>query len=113
LLTSLPAALQQAAARGETETFVIGGGEIYALALPLTGRLYLTEVDTLAGCDVFFPDWNPDGWVELERQSIPAGPDDDFASTFRLLERESPWPGESRPPARPPYTGGQDQDLPG
>src|SRR5262245_58004248 len=39
---SLPAALEAAAAAGDEEVFVVGGGEIYQLALPLAQRLYLT-----------------------------------------------------------------------
>ncbi len=38
------------------EVFVIGGGSIYAAALPFADRLYLTEIDReCADADVFFP----------------------------------------------------------
>jgi dihydrofolate reductase len=43
--------------RGETELFVIGGGEIYAQALPFCQCVYATEVDTIiTEADAFFPD---------------------------------------------------------
>ena len=43
-------------ADGASETFVIGGGELYAAALPYATRLYLTLVDATAeGVDAFFP----------------------------------------------------------
>ena len=39
------------------ETFVIGGGELYAAALPYATRLYLTLVDATADADTFFPEY--------------------------------------------------------
>ncbi|MFA6519383.1 MAG: dihydrofolate reductase [Candidatus Paceibacterota bacterium] len=44
-------------APGSNETFVIGGGELYAAALPYANRLYLTLVDDEAGADTFFPSY--------------------------------------------------------
>ena len=38
-------ALNLAKDNGEEEAFIIGGGQIYELALPLVHRIYLTEVD--------------------------------------------------------------------
>ena len=37
---------------------VIGGAEIYALALPLADELQLTEIDAVFPADTFFPAWN-------------------------------------------------------
>ncbi len=48
-------ALALAEKNGETEAFIGGGGEIFAQALPLAQRIYLTRVHTRAECDVFFP----------------------------------------------------------
>jgi len=45
-------------APGGDEIFVIGGGEIYAQALPLAHRLYLTLVDSDEPGDTFFPDYS-------------------------------------------------------
>ncbi len=42
-------------ATGSEETFIIGGGELYAAALPYATRLYLTLVDDTADADAFFP----------------------------------------------------------
>ena len=47
----------------EQEAFVIGGGQIYALFLPLADRLYLTEAE--AGdesADTYFPSFDPGEW---------------------------------------------------
>ncbi len=40
------------------EIFIIGGGEIYTAALPMTDRLYLTLVDAHEKANVFFPDYS-------------------------------------------------------
>lgn len=64
---SLQAALELAA--GE-ELMVIGGGEIYALSLPLATRMHLTHVDTeVAGADAFFPAFDPADWDIVGRQA--------------------------------------------
>lgn len=53
------------AACDSDELMVIGGGEIYALALPMADRMFLTHVDTqLAQADTYFPEvdallWQP------------------------------------------------------
>ena len=50
------------------EIFIIGGGEIYKQALPLTDKLYLTLVESDAEGDVFFHDWNKDFTHEVFRE---------------------------------------------
>ncbi|MEK7602577.1 MAG: dihydrofolate reductase [Patescibacteria group bacterium] len=55
---SLPEALSRAKdSEGADEIFVIGGGEIYKLALPFAERLYLTLVDDALEGDTYFPDY--------------------------------------------------------
>lgn len=52
---------------------VIGGGEIYALALPLATHLYLTHVDTVVSdADVHFPEYDPRQWQVDRREAHPA-----------------------------------------
>jgi dihydrofolate reductase len=47
-------------APGSDETFIIGGGELYAAALPYANRLYLTLINETAEADAFFPDYAKD-----------------------------------------------------
>jgi dihydrofolate reductase len=54
--TSLDAAL--ALTDGAERVFVIGGAQVYALALPLADELLLTELDADFDADVFFPPWD-------------------------------------------------------
>lgn len=57
---SLAEALAQC--RGLPEAFVIGGGQLYAEALPVADRLLITEVDLDARADTFFPAPDPGIW---------------------------------------------------
>lgn len=58
VVRSLDEALAKARSMDDEEIFVIGGGEIFKQALPLTDKLYLTLIDDKAdGADVFFPEY--------------------------------------------------------
>lgn len=49
--------------------FVIGGAEIYALALPLADTLHLTEIAAAFEGDAWFPEFDRSEWTELSRES--------------------------------------------
>ena len=69
-VASLAEAIATAAA---PELVVIGGGELYALALPQAARLHLTEVDAeVEGADAWFPAPDPARWREVAREHHPA-----------------------------------------
>ncbi len=50
------------------EIFIIGGGQIYELALPLANRLYLTEIKSSFEGDAFFPAIDKSVWKEVSRK---------------------------------------------
>ncbi len=50
------------------KAFVIGGADIYKLALPLATHLYITIVHADLQGDTYFPKWNKHEWKELERE---------------------------------------------
>ena len=62
--------LDEAVARaGDSDLCVIGGGEVYALALPRATHMHLTEVDaTTPDADTFFPTFDPRDWREIARE---------------------------------------------
>jgi dihydrofolate reductase len=66
---------------------VVGGAEIYALALPHVQRLYLTEVHTVPEGDAVFPSYDRSSFRELRRRDHQSGPDDEHSFTFIDLER--------------------------
>ncbi|MCW0453459.1 Dihydrofolate reductase type 3 [Xanthomonas sacchari] len=71
-VASLQAAIDAARAAGAAELAVIGGGDIFALTLPLADVLYLTHVDTVVdGADAHFPAFDPAQWEVVARQAHP------------------------------------------
>jgi dihydrofolate reductase len=61
-------ALDLAKQNGEKECFIIGGAEIYNLAMPYTTRLYLTEIDANVEGDTYFPTVDMTQWKEVSRR---------------------------------------------
>ncbi len=87
LVRSLEQALALAQAAGEDEVFVIGGGEIFAQALPLAQRIYLTNVKARLDCDTFFPPIDPAEWRLLEEFVHPADEKNQYDTLFQVYER--------------------------
>lgn len=88
---TLEAALDRArtvAATGEAvdEIMIIGGGQIYAQALPLLDRIYMTVVEMTVEGDTFFPSLPPGDWHETPDTELPAA-DGRPACRFVTLER--------------------------
>ena len=81
VVASLEDALRLARERDD-EPRVIGGAELYRLALPRATRLFFTEIDREVDGDTFFPAFDRDGWREVERR---AG--EDPTVSFVTLER--------------------------
>jgi dihydrofolate reductase len=67
----------------EPKVFVIGGGELYTLALPRADELVLTEVDADFDGDVFFPPWQQD-FTQVSREMHQSAGGTRFAyATYR------------------------------
>jgi len=64
--TSLDAAL--ALAGSVPLVHVVGGAEIYELAMPLADELQLTELDAEFPADTFFPPWDRRRFIEVARE---------------------------------------------
>jgi dihydrofolate reductase len=77
-------AKEVAQSRGDDELFVIGGGEIYKQALPLSDRIYLTEIDMDADGDTIFPEFGNE--FELVHDDPREGPP---AFRFRTYQKNS------------------------
>jgi dihydrofolate reductase len=85
---SLAAALDLAAA--SERVFVIGGAEVYAVALPRADELELTEIDAVFPADTFFPAWDRNVFRQTSReaQTAPEGLRYSFASYRRTAPGE-------------------------
>lgn len=71
-----------AACADRERLFVIGGAQIYALALPLADRLLLTEVDASIEGDAFFPSFDRSAFAEIGRRHQARDADNDHAADF-------------------------------
>jgi len=70
------------------ELCVIGGGEVYVLAMPRATRLHLTWIDTeTVDADAFFPNFNAIDWRETFREIHMADAKHAFGYTFIDYER--------------------------
>jgi dihydrofolate reductase len=74
-------------AAGDDEPFIIGGEQIYRLALPRVERLYWTFVHAQLEGDAFFPALDLDQWDVVEETHHQADHDNTHAVTFRILQR--------------------------
>jgi dihydrofolate reductase len=81
---SIAEAIERAAAIDQKEIFIIGGGQIYAAALPFADRLYLTLVDADITGPVTFPEYGSRFSKIVSRRESK---DENFAYEFVVLEK--------------------------
>ena len=87
IVNELSQGIQMAKSNGEKELFIIGGAEIYKLALPMTDTLYLTEIEAEIDGDTFFPAWNKREWREISRQHHPVDAKHKYAFDFVVYKK--------------------------
>jgi dihydrofolate reductase len=75
------------AARAANEVFVIGGAEIYRLALARADRVYLTRLDAAFEGDTFFPALDPAEWREASRVDHPPAGGRAFGFAYLRYDR--------------------------
>lgn len=85
VVPDLPSAL--AAAGDAPEVTVIGGAEIYALALPRASRILLTEVHAAPEGDAYMPPFSREGWREVARERFAADERHAHDMSFVVLDR--------------------------
>ena len=66
----------------EKKCFVIGGGEIYQLAMPLVEEIYLTRVHANIEGDVYFPRLIEKEWEKVEEERHSADEKNEFDYSF-------------------------------
>ena len=83
--------LNEAIAAAETDTvFIIGGAQIYELALPVVDVLHLTRIHARwASADVYFPALNMDEWQEVSREHHESDHRNAYEFDFITLKRRS------------------------
>lgn len=71
----------------DEEVFIIGGAQIYAEALPLADRFYLTRVMHAYEGDTRFPAWDESAWRLVRSESFPSGREYPWPFAFETYER--------------------------
>lgn len=66
------------------DLMIIGGGQLYALALPLAKRMFLTIVDCEPEADTWFPHYPEQNWRVISSEHHPA--DEHHAFEFEMIE---------------------------
>lgn len=87
VVDSMDAAL--AAAGTAPEVFVIGGADVYRLAIPRAQTLYLTSVHSVVGADTFLPAFDRADWEEVAREDHPANERHAHAYSFVTFRRRT------------------------
>jgi dihydrofolate reductase len=82
-------ALADELAPTDNELFIIGGGSLYAEALPIASRIYLTLIDHhFEGADTFFPPLKESQWRESNHEFHPCDDRNPYGFTFVTLDRK-------------------------
>ena len=87
MVNTIAKGLKTASKNGETEVFIIGGGEIYRQSVGLWDKLYLTEVDLDTEGDVFFPALDFSEWQLVSEEHHKKDEKNEFDYTFKIFER--------------------------
>ena len=87
--SSLDEAIAIAAANYYKEAFVIGGGELYAAALPFANNIYLTRVETTIEGDTFFPVIKAEHWKIVMDETHPVDEKHAFSYRFQKWIKKS------------------------
>lgn len=88
VLHDIKEALLMANKNHESECFIIGGSEIYEIAMPHTNRLYLTEINAEIEGDTYFPTIDKNQWIETSRVHHPADDRHKYSFDFVVYERK-------------------------
>lgn len=85
---SLDSALALAFDEQPEEIMIIGGAALYAQALPITQRIYLTRVHGLVEGDAHFPELDLSQWTETVVGDYPSSADRPLGYSFIILDRK-------------------------
>lgn len=85
VVNSLEEALELA--KEDRQPYIIGGGEIYRLALPEADRIELTRVHGTFEADAFFPEIDENNWKLVSSTFHPKDERHQYAFTYLTYER--------------------------
>jgi dihydrofolate reductase len=88
LVTSVQEAIKASQETDAKECYVIGGGEIYNLTLPIANRIYMTRVHAQLEGDTFFPPIDEKAWQLTGSTSFEADEKHAYPYTFEIWQRK-------------------------
>ena len=83
---SLEEALKIGRDKKLNEAFIVGGGEIYRVSLPITDRIYLTIIHTRLEGDTTYPQLDMNKWKIVMEDPRSADSRHPFSFTFYILD---------------------------
>ena len=86
---NLDESLKAAAETDAKESFIIGGGEIFKQALPITHRIYITRVHASFEGDAFFPEFSEKEWELVSDLDFQADDKHAYAYSFQVWQRKN------------------------
>ena len=85
---SLNEAIEIAATTAAKETFIVGGGKVYAEVLPRANKIVLTRVHAVVEGDAFFPSFSETEWRLFSNIDFAADDKHQYAYSFQVWERK-------------------------
>ncbi|MBI9054037.1 MAG: dihydrofolate reductase [Bacteroidales bacterium] len=86
IVHSLEDAIKEA--KNDSEAFIIGGGVIYDLSMPLVDRIYLTKIRHTFEGDTLFPELNMDNWNITEKRDFEPDEKNEYPFTILTLDKK-------------------------
>lgn len=83
---SLDEALSAAAT--DSEVLVIGGAELFRIALPIANRIYLTIIQTEVLGDTYMPEFEIKKWQLVEKKEFKADANNAYDFIFSIYDKK-------------------------
>lgn len=89
VVDNINAAIVKAQESDATETFIIGGGEIFKQTIDIVSRIYLTRVHANIEGDTYYPLLDKNIWKIVSKHAFPADDKNNYAYTFEVWEKNT------------------------
>jgi len=87
IAASLNEAIEIAQETDAKETFIVGGGQIYAESLPIADKIVLTRVHAVVQGDAYFPGFSEEDWKLFSRLDFQVDEKHQYAYSFEVWDR--------------------------
>jgi dihydrofolate reductase len=88
VVNSIEEALKIGNNKGLDKIFILGGAEIYKLALPFTQEMIITEIETEPEADTFFPEFENRNWEITESEHHKMDKENPYNYAFVIYRKK-------------------------